>query len=143
MGFFKKIYKVEKETKKYIGMLPPNLELEAFEIVIPNANDIIKISTKTKIEHDKIIGIFLLINGGTISNYSSKISIAINSESIVSSEPFNAFVIEKTTALSVFESMWVIDKEISSSDVAIKYEDSGEIGSGYTATLYFICSKKQ
>jgi hypothetical protein len=131
------------EKKDYIGILPPNLELEAFSIVVENAKDIVKINTKTKIEHDKVLGVFLLINGGTISNYKSKLSVTINSQAIVSAEPFNAFVIEKTTAISVVESMWNVDRKINSSDVAIRYEDSGEIGTAYTATLYFVCSKRK
>ncbi len=123
--------------------IPDNLEIESFKIEIATANDEFKISEKTKIEHKKIVGVFCLLKGGNQPNYNSKLSIAINSENLVSVEPFSPFLIEKTNSLSVFDSMWKVDKDINTSDISIKYTDGNNSGASfpYTLTLCLLCQK--
>jgi len=132
---------MDKKTEN-INILPPNLELESHKIVVPSANAVVRVDSKTKIEHKKIIGLFLMLNGGTNANYNSKLSVSVDTKAIVSPQQFHAFIIEKTAALSIVEAMWHVDIEIQSSDIHIQYNDSGEIGSGYEATLYLVCEKK-
>jgi len=123
--------------------LPNNIELEAYRIDItnPNTSQIVKLNQKTKIEHKKIIGVFCALKGGNQANYKSKVSISINSENIISAEPFNIFLIEKTNSLTMENCMWKLDKEIKASDVNINYEDANEYSSPYTLVIYLVCTK--
>lgn len=122
--------------------LPNNLELEAFDIEINSQFEEIKLSGKTTIEHEKLFGVFCIFKGGNQANYLSSMSISVNSERLISAEPFSPAIIEKTNYLSVLQALWIVDKKISASDVLIKYKDGGETPAPYKLTVYFICEKK-
>jgi len=123
--------------------LPPNLELEKFEINVTTRGQNVKINEKTVVEHSKIIGIFGLLKGGTQANFLSTLIISVNGENLISHEKFHASIIEKTNSLSVLDSMWHVDKDINNSDIKIEYQDGSEVSSPYSFNLYFVCEKRQ
>ncbi len=124
----------------------PNLELESYELKVVNPGDIIKKDFKTKIEHDKVYGVFIthrVPTGGFANNPNSRLSIQVDRNYILAQGLFHYNLIEKTEALTVYEVAWRTDIDINTSDVAIEYRDGATTGTAYSAYVHFICQKRK
>jgi hypothetical protein len=119
-----------------------NYEIVPFQIDITSVAQEKTVSDRIPIEYKEIIGVFIVHAGGTIANFNSTLSISVNSVNIVAPDQFHAFLIEKTNALSMEDAMWPVRKEVSNSNIVIKYKDGSDITPPYSLNLYFVCRKK-
>ncbi len=74
----------------------PNLELETYEIEVTAPNQELTIQSKTKIEHKKILGVFLSFRDAA-ANYDSRVSINVDRQFIVATGKFHFFLLEKNS----------------------------------------------
>jgi len=122
----------------------PNLELESYEMKVANDGDIVKGDFKTKIEHKKVLGIFIthrVASGGFANNPNSTLSIKVDRNFVLAQGLFHYNLIEKTPYLTVYEAAWRTDIKINTSDVTIEYRDGSTVGGNYSAFIHFICQK--
>lgn len=122
----------------------PNLELESFEIPIKTSGEIVKKDFKTKIEHKKVLGVFITHRtptGGFSNNINSRLSLKVDRNYVLAQGLFHYNLIEKTESLTIYEVAWRTDININTSDVAIEYHDGGTVNSKYSAYIHFICQK--
>jgi len=123
----------------------PNLELEVFKIPVTTGGTLQSLDFKTKIEHNKVVGIFTALKGAADAasvNFGSQIRISIDSKPLVSNDMFQFFLLEKNNYSSISQVAWKTDFAIQSSDVKIEYKDGSNVNPPYTAYVYFICQKK-
>lgn len=139
MDDFKKLL----TENKFIENMP-NLELESYEIPIKTVGGIVKKDFKTKIEHKKVLGVFIthrIPTGGFANNRNSRLSIKVDRNYVLAQGLFHYNLIEKTESLTVYEVAWRTNIDINTSDVAIEYHDGGTTGTAYSAYVHFICQK--
>lgn len=143
--FQDEINEIKELLKKDIGLENiPNLELETFEMKIGTANQVITKDFKTKIEHKKVLGVFLthrVPTGGTAFNRNSRLAIQIDRNYVFNQGLFHYSLLEKTEALTIYETAWKTDINIDTSDVRIEYHDGGTVTPPYTFNVHFICQK--
>jgi hypothetical protein len=122
----------------------PNLELESYEIPINSGGEIVKKDFKTKIEHKKVVGVFVthrIPTGGFSHNRNSRLSIKVDRNYVLAQGLFHYNLIEKTENLTIYEVAWRTDININTSDVAVEYHDGDTVGTNYSAYVHFICRK--
>ncbi len=122
----------------------PNLELESYEIKISSNGQVIKKDFKTKIEHKKILAVFVTHRIPTNSygnNRNSRLSIKVDRNFILAQGLFHYNLIEKTESLTIYEVAWRTDININTSDVSIEYHDGNTVNTAYSAYVHFICQK--
>lgn len=136
---FKKIL----TENKFIENMP-NLELESYEIKIANAGQVVKKDFKTKIEHQKVLGVFVthrIPTGGFSNNRNSRLSIKVDRNFVLAQGLFHYNLIEKTESLTIYEVAWRTNININTSDVSIEYHDGVTVNTAYSAYVHFICQK--
>lgn len=124
----------------------PNLELESYEIKVNNPGDIIKKDFKTKIEHNKVFGVFVTSRfptGAPTNNPNSMLSVQVDRKYILAQGLFHYDLINKTEFLTVYEVAWRTDIDINTSDVSIEYHDGNSLVTAYSAYIHFICQKRK
>lgn len=123
----------------------PNLELETFEIPITSAAQVVTLNSKTKIEHEKVLAVFLTHrnSAGTLqANRNSKLSIQIDRNYLFTVGEFHYTLLEKSEGMTIYESSWRTNIRINNSDVEIKYTDGSTVTPPYSAYVHLICKKK-
>ncbi len=116
----------------------PNLEYELCEIDITSQYVIDK-DFKTKIEHDSIVGVFVLSELDSL--YDSRMSIQVDRKFILAEGRFHFSLIEKVKGQSIAEAMYRTDIKIDTSDVHVSYLDPAYT-SDYKVSLVLICKKR-
>jgi hypothetical protein len=123
----------------------PNLELETYEIPVTSAGQEVKITSKTKIEHEKVLAVFLTHrnSAGTLqANRNSKLSIQIDRKYVFTEGEFHYTLLEKSEGMTIYESSWRTNIRINNSDVEVKYTDGSTVTPPYSAYVHLICKKK-
>ena len=136
-------FKKYLSDNKFIENMP-NLELESYEIKIASNGQVIKKDFKTKIEHKKVLGVFVthrVPTGGFANNRNSRLSIKVDRNFILAQGLFHYNLIEKTESLTIYEVAWRTDISINTSDVAVEYHDGSTVNTAYSAYVHFICQK--
>ncbi|MCF6183100.1 MAG: hypothetical protein L3J56_00495 [Bacteroidales bacterium] len=136
-------FKKYLNNNKFIENIP-NLELESYELKITSNGQIIKKDFKTKIEHKKVLGVFVTHRIPTNSygnNRNSRLSIKVDRNFILAQGLFHYNLIEKTENLTIYEVAWRTDINVNTSDVNIEYHDGATVNTAYSAYVHFICQK--
>jgi hypothetical protein len=121
----------------------PNLEIEHYELLVKTSGQTVNLDgLKTKIEHDKILGVFTISDNAN-SNYGSQVSVQIDRQFVIADGMFDIDLIKKGVDMSVYESAWRTDIDINTSDVKIIVQDSGRATVPYKMHVYFICRKRE
>ncbi len=143
--FQDEIDEIKELLKKDIGIENfSNLELESYEMKVSSAGQILRKDFKTKIEHKKIMGMFLthrVPTGGTSANRNSRLAIQVNRNFIFSQGLFHYTLLEKTEALTIYETAWRTDININNADIQIEYHDGSTVTPPYSVYVHLICQK--
>ncbi len=131
---------VSKEEKSIFN--EQNLELESYEIDVTSAGQLVPVNANTKIEHGKILGVFVSCRGTASANYNSLFSVEVDNVRIISNDDIHFQLFEKTAYNNLIDVAWKTDIDISTSNVRILYKDGSNITPPYKAYVHFICRKK-
>ena len=136
-----KEFKELVRTNQFLENIP-NLELENYTLKVATSGSSISLDgLKTKIEHDKVLGIFTIADNAN-TNYGSELSIQIDRKFVVTDGMFDFGLIKKGVDMNVYQSAWRTDIDINTSDVKILMKDSGRASVPYNVHVYFICRKR-
>lgn len=165
MSFFKKLGSIlgkeitddlaeemEKELDEFKKMLDknkfleniPNLELESYELPITVAGASVTGNFKTKIEHKKVLGMFLthrVASGAVDANRNALISVKIDRKYVFCQGLFHYTLLEKTDQLTIYEVAWRTDVDIDTSEVEVMYTDGSTVVVPYSLYVHFIMQK--
>lgn len=114
----------------------PNLEIETHSFNVPNQS-VIDLDFKTKIEHKRLLGIFIT----KTSSAESEIALSLNRKPIVADGYFPTALISKHYTLSVEETAWRLDFPIATTDFNVKFKDLAPAYAPYDVRVHLICEK--
>ena len=121
-----------------------HLEEKGFQIIpvkVLSAGQVVKISTSTKMEHKKIVGLF----GSATSDFGiigATIELVID-EKEVFPEGFEASLVNRQVGVSINELAYQIERKAKNSKVRLTYTDGANVNTKYpyAYNLYLVAHK--
>ena len=116
-----------------------NLEYEVIEIDVPTANSTVSIPKTTRVEHKKVVGLFIF--SPNFADYKSTMHLSIGQKDVMGSDKIAVNIHSKDDYLSVNDVAFKTDIDVNNSPIKVDYYDGGAITTPYTIFLYLICVK--
>jgi hypothetical protein len=120
-----------------------NLELESYPVKVSTAGETVIADFKTKIEHDRILGI-VCVDTQSVDSAKGLVNIEVSGQKIICQDRIHKFLIQKTSSLSLMEAAKKLDVPVTTSDVRILFQDqnTGSIAP-YYVYFYALVSKRK
>jgi hypothetical protein len=120
-----------------------NLELESYPVKVTTAGETVIADFKTKIEHERIVGIVCL-DTQSVDSAKGLVQIEVSGQKIICQEKLHKFLIQKTSSLSLTEAAKKLDIPVTTSDVRILFQDQNtSLSSPYYVYFYALVTKRK